>query len=108
MLDEVRRVNDELTQDITARKRAEQERERLVNDLTEALAQVKTLRGFIPICAWCKKVRDDQGYWHAVEVYVRERSEVEFSHGVCPACLARIGRGEDDDDDDDDDEHVVE
>jgi hypothetical protein len=109
LLDEVRRVNDELTKDITARKRAEQERERLVSDLTEALAQVKTLRGFIPICAWCKKVRDDQGYWHAVEVYVRERSEVEFSHGVCPACLARIGRGEDDDDDDDDDdEHVVE
>jgi PAS domain S-box-containing protein len=79
-----------VARDITDRKQAEAERERLVGSLSEALASVKTLRGFIPICAWCKKVRDDGGFWHAVEVYVRDHSEAQFSHGMCPGCEARV------------------
>jgi GAF domain-containing protein len=63
---------------------------RLVHELREALAQVKTLRGLLPICANCKKVRDDQGYWHSVEVYVRDHSEAEFSHAICPECMKKL------------------
>jgi CheY-like chemotaxis protein len=55
-----------------------------------ALEQIKTLRGIVPICASCKKIRDDEGYWNQVEVYVMERTEAEFSHGICPECRARL------------------
>ena len=70
-----------------ARIRAEQERERLIVELREALAKIKTLRGLLPICANCKKIRDDQGYWNRIEHYIREHSEAEFSHGLCPECM---------------------
>jgi len=76
--------------DVTASRRAAEERERMIDQLKEALANVKTLRGLIPICASCKKIRDDQGYWRQVEVYVRDRSEAEFSHGVCPECMKTL------------------
>ena len=76
-----------IARDITERKRAGEEREKLIGELTEALNNIKTLRGLIPICASCKKIRDDQGYWQQVEVYVRDRSEAEFSHGLCPDCV---------------------
>jgi PAS domain S-box-containing protein len=76
--------------DITERREAEDERERLIGELTAAMAKVKTLSGILPICAWCKKVRCDEGYWHQVEVYVRDHSEAEFSHGICPECEARM------------------
>lgn len=76
--------------DITDRKKAEQERERLVNDLQEALAQVKTLKGFIPICASCKNIRDDEGYWQQIESYLSDHADVEFSHGICPACVEKL------------------
>jgi DNA-binding response OmpR family regulator len=56
------------------------------NELQEALAKVKLLSGLLPICMHCKKVRDDEGYWQQVEVYIRDHSEAEFSHGVCPDC----------------------
>ena len=59
-------------------------------DLTEALANVKTLSGLLPICASCKKIRDDQGYWTQIESYIRDHSEAEFSHGVCPDCAERL------------------
>lgn len=75
--------------DITARKTAETERERLIGELQEALAKVKTLSGLVPICAWCKKIRDDRGFWNEVEVYVQNRSDATFSHGVCPTCLEK-------------------
>ena len=65
---------------------AEQNNARLVADLQEALAKAKTLRGLLPICASCKKIRDDVGYWHQVEVYIRDHAEVDFSHGLCPDC----------------------
>jgi PAS domain S-box-containing protein len=76
--------------DIRERKRAEEERERLIAELQEALAKIKTLRGLIPICASCKNVRDDQGYWQQVEVYIRDHSEAEFSHGLCPDCAREL------------------
>ena len=56
-------------------------------ELQAALAQVKTLRGLLPICATCKRIRDDQGYWHQVESYIRQHSGAEFTHGLCPTCL---------------------
>jgi hypothetical protein len=58
--------------------------------LQTALENVKTLRGFIPICASCKKIRDDKGYWNQIEVYIREHSEAEFSHGICPECMKKL------------------
>lgn len=59
-------------------------------ELEDALAQVKRLQGMLPICAWCKKVRDDEDYWHSVEDYITRRTDVQFSHGICPECWARI------------------
>lgn len=68
------------------KNKMEQERERLIRELQEALAKVKTLTGLLPICAWCKSVRDDSGYWDRVEMYLEKHSEAKFSHGVCPTC----------------------
>ena len=79
-----------LSFDITERKQAELERERLLSELQEALAAVKTLKGLIPICASCKNIRDDEGYWKQIEFYLCEHSELEFTHGICPACLERL------------------
>ena len=59
-------------------------------DLLEALDEIKRLKGILPICASCKKIRDDHGYWHQVEEYVREHSEADFSHGICPECAAKL------------------
>lgn len=58
--------------------------------LKEALTEVKTLSGFLPICASCKKIRDDKGYWNQIEAYIREHSEAEFSHGICPECARKL------------------
>ena len=58
-----------------------------VNELEEALSRIKQLQGLLPICCYCKKIRDDQNYWHQVETYVQSRSEATFTHGICPACL---------------------
>ena len=76
--------------DVTDRKRAEQERERLLAELQDAALQVKTLSGMLPICSSCKKIRDDTGYWNQIEVYIRDHSEAEFSHGICPECFTRL------------------
>ncbi len=76
--------------DITARKAAEAERERLIAELQATLAQVKQLSGLLPICASCKKIRDDAGYWQDVAVYIRDHSEAEFSHGFCPECMEKL------------------
>jgi two-component system, response regulator PdtaR len=68
----------------------EQERQKLISDLQAALAKVKVLSGLLPICASCKNIRDEEGYWHRVEEYVRDRSEADFSHSVCPQCAHRL------------------
>jgi len=72
------------------RKRIENEKEEVIAELQEALAKVKLLSGFIPICASCKKIRDDNGYWRQVESYIREHSNAEFSHSICPDCSHRL------------------
>jgi hypothetical protein len=76
--------------DISERKRHEAEREKLIADLQQALAEVKTLSGLIPICGWCKKVRSDTGYWQNVEQYIRSRTDATFTHGVCPECSKKM------------------
>jgi PAS domain S-box-containing protein len=77
-------------QDITERRRAEAEREKLLRELQEALANLKTLSGLLPICASCKKIRDDQGYWSQIESYVSAHSQAQFSHGICPECAKQL------------------
>jgi CHASE3 domain sensor protein len=72
--------------DIANRHRTEQEREIIITQLREALATVKTLNGLLPICAWCKNIRDDKGYWKQLEEYIRDRTEADFTHGICPDC----------------------
>jgi PAS domain S-box-containing protein len=79
-----------VVQDITDRKRIEADRERLIGDLQQAIQDIKTLSGIVPICAHCKKIRDDRGYWEQVEAYVGKHTEAEFSHGICPQCLDRF------------------
>jgi PAS domain S-box-containing protein len=76
--------------DITDRKQLEEERAKIVAELQDALENIRTLRGIIPICASCKKIRDDTGYWQQVEVYVRDHSEAQFSHGLCPECVKKF------------------
>ena len=64
-----------------------------VEELRQAIDQIKTLRGIVPICASCKKIRDDQGYWNQVEVYVRDHTEAEFSHSLCQECMKKLYPG---------------
>jgi len=75
---------------LLGRKRAEEERERVIVELQDALAKIRTLHGLIPICASCKKIRDDKGYWNQIELYIREHSEAEFTHSVCPDCARKL------------------
>ncbi len=75
--------------DITDRIKAEQEKEILILDLREALQDVKRLSGLLPLCSYCKKIRDDKGYWNQIESYIHEHSEAEFSHGICEKCAEK-------------------
>jgi PAS domain S-box-containing protein len=79
--------------DITELKRSEKERERLIAELQDALAKVRTLSGLLPICAACKKIRDDQGYWSQIESYISKHSKAEFSHSLCPDCARKLYPG---------------
>jgi hypothetical protein len=72
--------------DITEHKRAEQEREFLINELKTALENVRTLDGLVPICAHCKKIRDDTGYWNQLEHYIMAHTDAKLTHGLCPDC----------------------
>jgi hypothetical protein len=76
--------------DITGKKKEALEREKLLNELQEALVSVKTLSGFLPICARCKRIRDGQGSWNQMEIYIQEHSQASFSHGLCPECLKSL------------------
>ena len=77
-------------QDVTKQKKAEIERKKLISELQEALEKIETLQGILPICASCKKIRDDNGHWNQIEVYIRDHSEAEFSHGICPECAKKL------------------
>ncbi|HKP15522.1 MAG TPA: PAS domain S-box protein [Gemmatimonadaceae bacterium] len=78
-----------VARDVTERKRAEEERERLVGQLQSALAEVRSLQAILPICSYCKRVRDDENYWHSVEAYIAKHTDTRFSHGICPSCYER-------------------
>jgi PAS domain S-box-containing protein len=78
-----------VARDVTERKRAEEEREQLVRQLQAALAEVRTLQAILPICSYCRRVRDDENYWHSVEAYISEHTDTRFSHGICPSCFER-------------------
>jgi DNA-directed RNA polymerase subunit M/transcription elongation factor TFIIS len=81
-----------VARDITERKRTEAEREKLIAQLQNALTEVKKLSGLLPICASCKKIRNDKGYWEQIEIYIHDRSEADFTHGICPECAERLYR----------------
>ena len=67
------------------------DRERRLNaDLAQALSQVRELRGLLPLCAWCRKIRNDEGYWEQIESYLRRTTHAEFTHGICPDCAVRL------------------
>jgi hypothetical protein len=88
--DRVEERTMELTKTNLALERDIAERKRIEGELREALAQVKTLSGLLPMCANCKKIRDDKGYWSSVEKYISSHSEAEFTHGICPECLEKL------------------
>jgi len=75
------------------RRKVEKEREELIVELTDALANIKTLKGLLPICASCKKIRNDKGHWEQMENYIRDRSEADFSHSLCPECVQKLYPG---------------
>ena len=72
------------------RKRLEAEREKIIRELQDALSKVKTLSGLLPICASCKKIRDDKGYWRQIENYITSHSDADFSHSICKECQVKL------------------
>jgi len=82
--------NRRLQREIRERKRIEQERNDLITELKRALAEVKTLQGFLPICAGCRKIRNDTGYWQQIECYIEDHTDTKFSHGLCPDCAQEL------------------
>lgn len=80
----------ESVRDVTEKKLAEEEREKLISELREAFMKIKMLKGLIPICASCKKIRDDKGYWNQLEHYIQQHSDAEFSHSICPECTKKL------------------
>lgn len=87
---EIKTKTAALHKELLARQQAEQEKDEIIVELKEALQQVKTLGGLLPICANCKKIRDDQGYWQQVEEYITSHSDAEFTHGICPECKKKL------------------
>ena len=75
-----------VARDMTARKQADEERETLVRELRDALTEVRVLQSFLPICSYCKRIRNDQNYWQSVEGYISAHTNTQFSHSICPAC----------------------
>ncbi len=84
----------ESVRDITAAKRLQKEHEQLIIELKEAVAQVRTLSGLLPMCAKCKKIRDDSGYWNQLETYILQHTDVDISHGLCPECMDEMYGGQ--------------
>jgi len=76
--------------DITRSKELEEEKNKLIEELNTALAEVKTLQGIIPICSYCHEIRDDRGAWEQLEAYITKHSEAKFSHSICPKCIPKL------------------
>lgn len=87
--EELRKANQELLSEMENRRKAEQKNENLIRELQKALADVKVLSGMLPICAYCKNIRNDKGYWQAIETYIHEHSAAVFSHGICSECMKK-------------------
>lgn len=87
--------NRKLALEIEERIKVESEKEKLIDELTLAIEEIRTLRGILPICSECKKIRDDKGYWTQIETYIGEHSEADFSHSICPHCLENLYGDED-------------
>ncbi|OGV43095.1 MAG: hypothetical protein A2X46_11720 [Lentisphaerae bacterium GWF2_57_35] len=87
---DLQEANDRLVREVKERTALQEAREKTLADLQEALANVKLLHGLLPICAHCKKIRDDQGYWRQVEEYMSRHSDVRFSHSICPDCEKHV------------------
>jgi len=87
--DELMKTNEMLKTEVLERQAIDEDRKKLVDDLQEALNNIKTLKGLIPICSSCKNIRDDKGYWNDLEIYISEHSDIEFSHSLCPDCLKK-------------------
>lgn len=87
---DIENKNRKLSEEIAERRLSEKEREKLIEELQQALVEVKTLSGLLPICASCKKIRDDKGYWNQIEIYIRDHSDAKFSHSICPDCKQRL------------------
>lgn len=81
------RANQELNKEIEVRLKIQKTNEELIGSLEQSLEEINSLKGIIPICMHCKKIRDDQGYWNQLEQYISEHSDAQFSHGICPSCL---------------------
>ena len=81
-----------VARDITEQKQADEVREQLLRELTDALNEVKELQEILPICMYCKNIRDDADYWHTVEVYISHHTHTRFSHGVCPTCYEKVAK----------------
>jgi hypothetical protein len=79
-----------MIEDISEAKKYEQERESMIAQLQEALANVKTLSGLLPMCSWCKKIRDEHGVWSEIENYIQQRSDADITHGICTECQNKI------------------
>lgn len=84
------KANTQLKKEVEYRKKAEQDKEKLIVELKKALGEVKTLQGIIPICSHCKSIRDDKGAWGKLEAYIEDKSEAQFSHGICEACMETL------------------
>ena len=86
---ELAKAKEELEHTIVKANALARQREKLIHELQNALSEVKTLRGILPICSHCKKIRDDKGYWNQIESYIHKHSDVDFSHGICPECAEK-------------------
>jgi methyl-accepting chemotaxis protein len=86
---------DDLEREIQEKNQIDKERKKVIKDLTAALDEIKTLKGIVPICANCKKIRDDKGYWDQLETYIEKHSDASFSHGMCPDCSDEMYGNED-------------
>lgn len=87
--EELRKANKGLLLEIENRRKVEREKKNLIRELQGALAEVKVLSGLLPICSYCKNIRNSEGYWQAIEMYIREHSAAEFTHGICEECMKK-------------------
>ena len=84
---ELENSNRKLREEVDIRRRTERQREKLIAELEQALEEIDTLKGILPICSFCKRIRDDEGHWHEVDHYIHDHSRADVSHSVCPTCL---------------------